>query len=157
MIVNYNWVSRCISPQLLKNTRNAFIYVTTYKSWLAKLILQEPWNSLTLGFVILQSFYLYSIFVTWCFQFLYFFKAIWIESCFWWNSVVLPNTIVNIFLYLSKSAIYRMLNMYLKESEKSTCEKVSWEMTNIRINRALEMETGSLENSHEREKKKKSR
>ena len=50
-----------------------------------------------------------------------------------------------------------MLNMYLKESEKSTCEKVSWEMTNIRINRALEMETGSLENSHEREKKKKSR
>ena len=30
-------------------------------------------------------------------------------------------------------------------------------MTNIRINKALEMETGSLENSHEREKKKKSR
>ena len=125
MIVTYNWVSRCISPQLLKNTRNAFIYVTTYKSWLAKLILQEPWNSLTLGFVILQSFYLYSIFVTWCFQFLYFFKAIWIESCFWWNSVVLvlPNTIVNIFLYLSKSAIYRMLNMYIKESEEKTYKK----------------------------------
>ena len=28
-------------------------------------------------------------------------------------------------------------------------------MTNIRINRALEMETGSLENSHERKEKEK--